>query len=560
MTRLPLTLAALALTLVVAPAFGQVETIEGMPRKEDYSLCAPVALSVAARLLDRDVPLGRAKVEVGPATSDGGHDLAAIGKAASNLGLYPLGVRISFAELEASGVPAILHVNRYRDLNRMHFLVAYSAGPMGVVIVDPPRAAQVTTGTALANGWDGNALLLFDSREAAEAYRDRLASWDAGTKLWRFGLALPAIGAILATSWAFRRFRHGWVAALQSPRLRPARWVAAGGVFATLAVAAVAALSRLSPPPTSWARFPVRTVNLGVLSPGLHTASLELVNDGPKDLVITRVRSSCSCVRCEPPPSVAPGKSVRLPLKVAALAGLRTVNLTFESNDPAGPGQARLTFAGTTRPTIVYPVMTFQDARAGEPAQAECSFFVAATDSELVVESWSIDGGVPSQLKAQTGSTKRTHFTFDSSPNPKLDEVVFQASLRMPDRPLKTFGRLRLNYGREVFEYAIPVNCIPRRPIRPEVDHIVLSPLTEGMGGGTSEVHIATDPGVSVVVEEAPPWCKVELAPLPGAVRMSMRLTGGAATHKSGRVVLSSNRNPADRSEVSVQYYGMPER
>jgi hypothetical protein len=177
--------------------------------------------------------------------------------------------------------------------------------------------------------------------------------------------------------------------------------------------------------------------------------SLYVRNGGDRELIITKIRPSCTeCVVDQPPlRPLAPGQEMELPVTFQAsdLPGDHTAYITFETNDPLEPLKRvylSVTIEATKRPrlTLRADVIDLGVVLAGEPA--ECSVELAnAGDAALRVKDFSAAPGVervgelPTEIAPGAGHDLKLRLNPDAA-GPVKDYVTVVTD--DPERPVLT--------------------------------------------------------------------------------------------------------------------------
>jgi hypothetical protein len=122
--------------------------------------CGPRALSIAARLLGRDVaPLDIVRAFAGNA--GGPHSYAEVEAAARALGLHVASARIDPSSPSLGWCPTLIAVRRpTAGRDEHHFLLLFGSKGDTVQVLDYPRPPEFVPRQRLAGVWDGQALFL----------------------------------------------------------------------------------------------------------------------------------------------------------------------------------------------------------------------------------------------------------------------------------------------------------------------------------------------------------------------------------------------------------------
>jgi hypothetical protein len=334
-----------------------------------------------------------------------------------------------------------------------------------------------------------------------------------------------------------------------------------GGAVAVVFGATVFAL-REAPPVGPLARFPA-TVELGERRPGeVAVAEFPITNAGDRPLVLTDIRTSCSCAGLEtdqdgrrvrvtevtiPPGSTAP---LSFQVSVAVSPGRpQTVLIGFRTNDPASPSVSvparvsRVVGVPFARPSAVH----FGTVRVGQHRSEVVTVLPNATPGVRVVRATSshpdrvsvatesLPAGDPAEPGGRSVAQLRIALLTDQPGD--LDAFV---SVELAGDGV-TSRELRVPVGGRVRQ---PVECLPGRVLLGKTASTVylvgtdVTPFTVTV--------VATPPGLAAVVEPEPS--------LSGRAQARLILTPAAALFPAGMVRLSvvTGNGPPFELEVPV--------
>lgn len=331
----------LVLAICLAISMPQTDEISAV-KLSDYTIpCGLNSFYSICRLLDVSIEWESAKNLLGQTMPDGTHSFEQIANAANSLGLHPIGLKSSIERIYELPMPAIVHV---RDLRRpnspTHLLVLVSADETSVILLDPPGSAYSLPLTQFESVWTGNILVFAQS----ELQLQELRSGAMKTKIAVYSLylaiafAITAIGLILIFNWRIIMTRRLIIS-----------------IPVSLAIIAVVIIWYTIVNREPKCELSNSDIDLGQLKIGPFMTEVSLLNSGNSTLLISAVRSSCTCTSVKAPKKVEPRETATIYVTVNVSGGPQHAVLTIESNDHSSSKKVYLSWVGEHKP-VLHPV------------------------------------------------------------------------------------------------------------------------------------------------------------------------------------------------------------
>ncbi len=477
----------------------------------DYGPCGLTSLFLVCRLRDVPVDWEHVKNLLGPAGSDGTHSFADISRAATLLGLHPVGLRANRDVLSQLPTPAILQVWDPRFPDRPpHLLVLLRSEKDGAHLLDPPYQPYFLPETRFVRSYTGNVLVFAGTEQEARQLADR--DWGtsaARAALWIWLGAGLALGALYLGSHSGRRILR------RIPRTRRrSRLVAA--VFGTCFAAIVGYLA-FSKTPEPRCVFDTPVHELGEVSPGQLDYDVAIQNKGQIPLRVSGGTSSCTCASIKLPDVIEPGQTGVLRVRLSVVPGPQNAVIRLETNDPDGPKTVVLSWHGTAQPQLV-PYAIFADGVPNRSPYRRVIHVVypggrSAWSPKLV----HCDCGSP-MVKVRAGRNDPMSNQFASAG--RVTRVLGQQEVHVEVDPLPragvvaTYCTLEYKYGKETVKLRLPVTvAFVDAEVRTDVDTLVFSAAHREDLLGQERSTRVTHPRLSpdLLLSGLPSWMTGEL-------------------------------------------------
>jgi hypothetical protein len=481
----------------------------------DYAPCGIVSLYLIAKIREVPAEWEQVKTLVGPHGPDQTHSFADLSRAATQLGMHPVGLQVRREALKDLPLPAILQVrDSARPDESPHLLVLLRLEADGVTLLDAPYPPYFLPESQFASTWTGNVLVFAHSEGDAGQLRAaaqepawmRLALW-----VW-VGAGGVLLICLLAGSVWLRRAIPSLPGVVRFP---PRRWQAATAVVASVALVGTLSVLYFSRPagqPTPpRCAFDSAVHDLGELAPGATTVRVRITNAGDAPLSITDVRSTCSCAVVTAPELISAREQGVMEVALSVSPGPGKARLTVESNDPEGPKSLVLAWRGTAQPRLapgwvaatsvptdrayqrtlklIYP--GGKSAIAPRLERCECASPRVQT-REGKNDPMAVQYGVGGQLVGVSGELE-LYLTVQPPPAPEL---------------FQTQCKLVLDYGPTPTTLEFPVTVdFTGGELTPDVRSVVFSAGSAGaLVGQEREVRVARRDRGEIEVRDLPSW------------------------------------------------------
>ncbi len=507
------------------------ETARGLTNEavalDDYGPCGLTSLFIVCKVRHVPVAWEELKQLVGPLAPDGSHSFADLSRAATAVGLHPVGLEASRAALHDLPMPAIVQVHDPRHPDEpAHLLVLLRPASDGVYLIDPPYAAYFLPDSRFAGTWTGNVLVF--ARDEEEAARIRAAAM--GHQAMRWGLVAwlvggLALGIVLTRRWWLRvcagcieHARTG-SAALASRIPRSAFIGTACGACIALASAGAYVWWWNGPgrtvPPSCVFDKPVH--ELGELVPGEGKYRVTITNEGTSPLHIAGVTSTCACASVKTPQVVEPGQTRIMEVSLNIAPGPQNARLRVDSNDPEGPKTVMLSWHGKAEPTLVPYRIEAQRVRADQAYERTVKLVYPGGKSARVptLERWESDCPLV-EVRAGRNDPQAMRLAVSGLMTRILGEQDLQVTVRPPATPgpVRSACKLFFKYGHSTVSLTLPISVqFVSAEIAPEVTSVVFSALhSDELAGHERVVRVADRHGAELIVENAPAWLSCRLS------------------------------------------------
>jgi predicted double-glycine peptidase len=493
-------------------------------RLEDYAPCGPVSLYLVTQMRGVPVEWGQLLELVGPAKSDRTHSFDDLAKAATQLGMHPVGLNASREALATLPMPAIVELHdRDKPNEPHHLLVLVGAQADGVMLLDAPYPAYFLPDANFRKVWTGNVLVFARSAEEASSILTPHQTRRAVTMaLWILGGAGGIVLLSLGVwNWLRARRATGRPAlisreSLTRPWARIPRWLTVSSLAAlVLALGAAAFFAsglflRAATPPQCVFDTPV--IELGVLAPGARVIPVTITNPGNAPLHISAVHSTCTCAVPKYPERIEPGQSAVLDVELSVTPGPRGARISVESNDPQGEKHVALSWHGIARPRLAPGQITEPAANGAHVFERTIKLIYPGGKNAIVPRIDRLECDSP-RVQIREGRNDPLAIRLASSGLlvDVMGELDLHVTVQPPAEPesFQAVARLTFKYGADSALFHIPIEVrFTGAELAPDVNTVAFSAGSGGeLKGQERVVRVAErKPGGDLVVTDAPPW------------------------------------------------------
>jgi len=477
---------------------------------EDYAPCGVVSLYSVCRIRGTAVTWEHMKELVGPPDADGTHSFEQLSRAASNLGLHPVGLQVNREALNNLPMPVIVQMhNPDRPDLPPHLLVLLKAASDGVTLLDAPFSPNFLPDSRFLRYWTGNALVFAPDAEYAQSLH---AASHTQTGLYAALWIWGGVGGSLMLVAFVTSQAH-----LILPRLRRSKRLLIACFVLLLLFTPVWALIKFTAKTKPHCVFDTPDIELGELAPGQHSISISLANPGDEPLSISAIRSSCTCAVVKHPETVPPKGRAAIDVQVSVSGGPRSARLEIVSNDPDGPKNVLISWHGTIKPFLVPSAI--QSLAAPFDRDYERIVHVVYPGGRTAIvpqfERLECESPLVHVRPGRNDPMARKYGRSDLGFNIQ-GELELHLRVKAPRKPqsLRTECKLFFKYGKSTVPVTLYI-FIPFRtgPLTPDTDSITFAAARlEELKGQTRLLEISLrDTKSDVVVRQVPDWLECKL-------------------------------------------------
>jgi hypothetical protein len=493
---------------------------------EDYAPCGVVSLYLVCRMHDIAVTWEQLKELVGPADADNSHSFERLSQAAARLGLHPVGLQVNWEGLTKLPMPLIVQVNNpHRPDLPPHLLVVLETASDGVTLIDAPFSPNFLPESRFREYWTGNVLAFaYDSEHAQSLSNAARVQTGMHAALWLWGgIGGSLLFAVLVTPGA----------RLIRPRLRRSKRLFVSVLLLILLLGSVWGSIKLTAKSKPRCVFDSTEINLGEIAPGEHSINISLTNPGDEPLLISAIKSSCTCAVVKHPKTVDGRQRATIEVLIHASPGPRSATLHIFSNDPDGPKKSVLiAWHGTTTPFLLPDLIQNLPVPFDRDYVRIVRVVYPGGRSALIpqFERFECDSPLINVRPGRNDPAARKYGRSGLLANVQ-GELELHLRIKAPAKPqsLQTQCKLFLKYGKSMVPLILPI-FIPftTGPLTPDAKTITFAAgRLEDLKGQKRLVNIAVrDANSDVLVRQIPDWLECKILSREGKkVLLSLKIT-----------------------------------